>query len=108
CTRLKPCDSRPHRRFISLSLSLASFPPGYCRSSAPKIAPSAAVMELSTQLLLDTPTLAVRDVLCAGTCRHRSDEECAESTCLVFPYRGVFVRHLGGTDAVAEANQVLF
>jgi AraC-like DNA-binding protein len=49
----------------------------------------------------------VRDVVCAGTCRHRSEEECAEVTCLVFPYRGVFVRHLGRTDAVAEANQVL-
>jgi AraC-like DNA-binding protein len=49
----------------------------------------------------------VRDVLCAGTCRHRSEQECAEVTCLVFPYRGVFVRHLGRTDAVAEANQLL-
>ena len=29
-------------------------------------------------------------------------------THLVFPYRGVYVRHLGGDDAVAEANQVLF
>src|ERR1700730_6480159 len=27
---------------------------------------------------------------------------------LVFPYRGVFVRHLGHDQAVAEANQVLF
>jgi AraC-like DNA-binding protein len=26
----------------------------------------------------------------------------------VFPYRGVFVRHLGRTEAVAEANQVMF
>jgi AraC-like DNA-binding protein len=26
----------------------------------------------------------------------------------VFPYRGVYVRHLGRDDAVAEANQVLF
>jgi AraC family transcriptional regulator len=27
---------------------------------------------------------------------------------LVFPYRGVYVRHLGSDQAVAEANQVLF
>ncbi len=65
-------------------------------------------MELSTQLLLDTPALAVRDMVCAGTCRHRSAEEFAEKTCLVFPYRGVYVRHVGRSDAVAEANQLLF
>jgi len=65
-------------------------------------------MELSTQLLLDTPTLAARDIVCAGTCRHRSEEEFAESTCLVFPYRGVFVRHVGRSDSVGEANQLLF
>lgn len=65
-------------------------------------------MEPSTQLLLDTPTLALWDVECAGTCRHRSEEEFAETTSLVFPYRGVYVRHVGRTDAVAEANQVLF
>jgi len=65
-------------------------------------------MELSTQLLLARPALAVRDVLCRGTCRHSSAEEHAETTCLVFPYRGVFVRHIGRLDAVAEANQLLF
>ena len=65
-------------------------------------------MELSTQLLLDTPALAVRDMVCAGTCRHRSEEEFTERTCLVFPYRGVYVRHVGRSDAVAEANQLLF
>jgi AraC-like DNA-binding protein len=27
---------------------------------------------------------------------------------MVFPYRGIYVRHLAGDDAVAEANQVLF
>jgi AraC-like DNA-binding protein len=66
------------------------------------------LMQLSTQLLLDTPALAVRDVVCAGSCRGRSEEECAETTCLVFPYRGVFVRDVGRTEAVAEANQLLF
>ncbi|HEY1725754.1 MAG TPA: AraC family transcriptional regulator [Steroidobacteraceae bacterium] len=65
-------------------------------------------MELSTHPLLGTPALAVRDIVCAGTCRHRSEEECAETTCLVFPYRGVYVRHVGRSEAVAEANQLLF
>jgi len=65
-------------------------------------------MELSTELLLDRPALAVRDVLCPGSCRHPSAEEHAETTCLVFPYRGVFVRNIGRLDAVAEANQLLF
>jgi AraC-like DNA-binding protein len=64
--------------------------------------------ELSAQLLLDTGSVALRDVSCAGRCRHRSAEECAGATHLVFPYRGVYVRHVGRDDAVAEANQVLF
>lgn len=58
--------------------------------------------------LLATRTVAIRDVLCAGECRHRSAEECARATHLVFPYRGVYVRHRGCDNAVAEANQVLF
>ncbi|MBO9661829.1 AraC family transcriptional regulator [Dokdonella sp.] len=64
--------------------------------------------ELSVQLLLRTDTLAIRDVVCTGECRHRSAEECSSHTHLVFPYRGVYVRHLGRDLAVAEANQVLF
>jgi AraC-like DNA-binding protein len=60
------------------------------------------------QALLDTASATLRDVVCHGECRHESAEECARLTYLVFPYRGVFVRHLGGDDAVAEANQVLF
>ena len=65
-------------------------------------------MELATELILDTPALALRDVVCLGTCRHRSEEEFPETTCLVFPYRGVYVRHIGRSDSVAEANQLLF
>jgi AraC-like DNA-binding protein len=64
--------------------------------------------EFSAQLLLNTPAVAIRDVVCRGECRHKSAEECARATHLVFPYRGVYVRHLGRDDAVAEANQVLF
>lgn len=58
--------------------------------------------------LLDTQTVAIRDITCDGRCRHKSPEECATATYLVFPYRGVYLRHLGRDDAVAEANQVLF
>ena len=64
--------------------------------------------EFATQLLLDTATVQIRDVACAGHCRHRSESECAGATHLVFPYRGVYVRHVGRADAVAEANQVVF
>ncbi|PBB69816.1 AraC family transcriptional regulator [Mesorhizobium sp. WSM4312] len=64
--------------------------------------------QFTVQLLLDTGTVRVRDVVCSGECRHRSDEECTSATHLVFPYRGVFVRHVGRNDAVAEANQLLF
>ena len=64
--------------------------------------------ELTADRLLDTPTARIRDVCCRGSCRHRSAEECTDSTHLVFPYRGVYVRHVGNDDAVAEANQVLF
>ena len=35
-------------------------------------------------------------------------EECTATTQLVFPYRGVYVRHVANDQAVAEANQVLF
>ena len=64
--------------------------------------------EFAVQSLLETPTVTVRDVYCQGSSRGQSAEECATDTQLVFPYRGVYVRHLGRDDAVAEANQVLF
>src|SRR5882672_9198909 len=64
--------------------------------------------EFTAQSLLRTPTVAIQDVCCRGTCRHQSAEECTAATQLVFPYRGVYVRHLGQDQAVADANQVLF
>src|SRR5215472_1305716 len=64
--------------------------------------------EFTVQSLLKTPSIRVRDVYCRGSCRHQSAEECAGTTQLVFPYRGVYVRHMGRDEAVAEANQVLF
>jgi AraC-like DNA-binding protein len=64
--------------------------------------------ELSIQQLLKTHTVTLRDVICCGRHRRQSTEECTHATQLVFPYRGVYVRHLGRSEAVAEANQVLF
>jgi AraC-like DNA-binding protein len=63
--------------------------------------------QFSVELLLKTGTVTIQDIVCRGGCRHRSAEECTDATHLVFPYRGVYVRHLGRNDAVAEANQVL-
>ena len=64
--------------------------------------------EFAVQSLLRSPTVTIRDVYCLGSCRHQGAEEFATATELVFPYRGVYVRHLGQDQAVAEANQVLF
>jgi AraC family transcriptional regulator len=58
--------------------------------------------------LLQTDTVALRNIRCSGACRHRSAEECASTTHLVFPYRGVYMRHVAGDQAVADANHVLF
>jgi len=66
------------------------------------------VPEVTAQTLLKSPTVTIRDVSCQGSCRPQSAEECATATELVFGYRGVYVRHLGQDQAVAEANQVLF
>ena len=65
------------------------------------------VPEFSVQILLKSPTVTIRDVYCQGDCRPQSAEECATAAELVFGYRGVYVRHLGQDQAVAEANQVL-
>lgn len=64
--------------------------------------------ELSSKVLLSTESLTLRNVHCSGTCRHRSAEECASATQLVFPYRGLYLRHVGQDQAVADANHVLF
>jgi AraC-like DNA-binding protein len=63
--------------------------------------------DFTVRKLLDSDTLTVRRVDCAGTCRHRSAEECASHTHFVFPYRGLYLRHVGSDLAVADANHVL-
>jgi AraC family transcriptional regulator len=64
--------------------------------------------EFTVNPLLTTDIAVIRNVRCSGACRHRSTEECASLTQLVFPYRGLYVRHLGNDQAVADANHVLF
>ncbi len=62
---------------------------------------------LPSRLLLKTDTLVIRDVRCPGGGRHAGEEERADGFHVVFPYRGVFVRHRGGDEVVAEPNQVV-
>jgi AraC family transcriptional regulator len=64
--------------------------------------------ELKVFSLLTSPTVTIRDTKCQGSCRSMSPEECTTTTQLIFPYRGVYVHHVGHDQAVAEANQVLF
>ena len=64
--------------------------------------------EFEVHSLLRSPTITIRDTRCRGTCRSMSPEECTTTTQLIFPYRGVYVRHVGHHQAVAEANQALF
>jgi AraC family transcriptional regulator len=63
--------------------------------------------DFTVHRLLESGTVTVKNIDCRGTCRHRSAEECASHTHLVFPYRGVYLRHVGGELAVADANHVL-
>ena len=64
--------------------------------------------EIVAQPLLQSPTVAVSDTYCQGCHRDAGIEEYTRTTQLVFAYRGVFVRHVGHNQAIAEANQVLF
>jgi AraC-like DNA-binding protein len=62
----------------------------------------------NARCLLGTETMSVWDVVCDGTCEHKSPEECVAATHLIFPYRGVYVQHVGSNETVAESNQVVF
>jgi AraC family transcriptional regulator len=66
------------------------------------------VPEFQVYSLLRSPTVTIRDTKCQGSCRSMSPEESTTTTQLIFPYRGVYVHHVGHNQAVAEANQVLF
>ena len=64
--------------------------------------------EFTVRSLLNTSIVEIDDVCCQGRDRDQSADECTSTTQVVFPYRGVYVRHLGQDQAVAEANQVIF
>ena len=64
--------------------------------------------DFQVQTLLTTALIELRDVVCAGSCRHKGAVERTARTHLVFPYRGTYVRHVGAYEAVADASQVLF
>lgn len=57
--------------------------------------------------LLYTSSVSLADVCCEQSLRGKSAEEHASATHLVFPYRGLFVRHLGHDEALAEPGQLL-
>ena len=58
--------------------------------------------------LLRTDTVAVWDTICDGSGEHATDDAPWHTRVhLVFPYRGLWVRHVGDVLAVAEAGQVL-
>jgi len=64
--------------------------------------------DLKAHSLLATEAVAVFDVLCSGKHRPPDTEECTMTTRFVFPYRGIYVHHVGRTDSVAESNRVVF
>ena len=64
--------------------------------------------EFTRTPLFSSDTACIADVRCRGECRHRSAEEHTAEAQLIFPYHGMFIRHLGSAASVADANQVLF
>ena len=70
--------------------------------------PDSPFRQFTVGHLLATSIVGVSHVDCRGTCRHRSAGECSSRTNFVFPFRGVYLRHVGVDQAVADANHVLF
>ena len=64
--------------------------------------------EFEVYSLLRSSTVTLRDTKCRGSCRSMSPEEYTTTTQFIFPYRGLYVRHVGQQQAIADANQVLF
>ena len=69
---------------------------------------SAPLPEFIRSPLFSSDAVCLAEVQCRGACRHRGAEEHTAEAQLVFPYRGLFVRHVGSDASVADANQVLF
>jgi AraC family transcriptional regulator len=66
------------------------------------------MLEFEARPVLSTAIVDAWDVTCGGARSEPDEPETVDTTQLVFPYRGVFVRHVGAHDAVADASQVLF
>jgi AraC family transcriptional regulator len=66
------------------------------------------MVDFDARPLATSDIVTVWDVACPGALKHESGEECAIATHVVFPYRGVYVHHVGRAESVAEANQVIF
>jgi AraC family transcriptional regulator len=58
--------------------------------------------------MLMTEALSVWDVVCPGAHRSCDDEEWVATTRFVFPYRGIYVHHVGRVESVADPSQVVF
>jgi AraC family transcriptional regulator len=58
--------------------------------------------------LLSSPVGLVEDVLCAGSRRASNIEDFSPDFQVAFPYRGVFIWHVGQDAVVGDPNQILF
>jgi hypothetical protein len=59
-------------------------------------------------VLIDSSIALVEDWTTQEVPLTRSAEDYSPRTQICFPYRGVFIWHVGGQDIVGDANQVLF
>ncbi len=75
---------------------------------APSETASYAVGLRTRTRLLESAIGLVEDVRCPGTCLKKSREGFSPDFQVCFPYRGLFVFHVGHDDVVGDANQVLF
>lgn len=67
-----------------------------------------AAIQRDSRLLLETPIVAIHDVVRSATPGACSETESCLATALVFPYRGAFRRAGGGDTVVADPNHMLF
>jgi AraC-like DNA-binding protein len=58
--------------------------------------------------LLDTPVALVEDLRQTGTLREKTPEGFCDVFQVCFPYRGLFVWHVGRDAVVGDANQIVF
>jgi AraC-like DNA-binding protein len=70
--------------------------------------PASAMAESTSFQLLRTSLVDVSDVSHPDGGRGPRESGCAERTQLSFAYRGSYLRHIEGSDVVADASQVLF